>query len=113
MNTNERKAQLWGLNKINSATPGKLYIIKDFSTHTGSVVKEQKEITGPGKMHHGFILDTEIWGVFQILNYSFYNDIYAVMSNNLSIMYENIGISQVHMKHRKSVCKSIGLSFAA
>lgn len=72
----KHNCELWDLNKINSATPGKLYIVKDFSTHTGSNIKEQKEIARSGKIHHCFILATEILGVFQILSYSFYNGLF-------------------------------------
>lgn len=44
------KEQFWNFYKINSAAPGKQYIIKDFSTHIGSNVKEQKEITRLGEI---------------------------------------------------------------
>lgn len=74
VNTNERKEQLWDLEKINAVTPGKLYII-NFSTHIGSNVKDKKEIIRPGKMHHIFILDSEIWRMFLMFNYSFYNNL--------------------------------------
>lgn len=49
MNTSETKEQVHELKKVNSATPGKLYITEDFNTHIGSNVKKQKEITATGK----------------------------------------------------------------
>lgn len=46
MNTNETKEQFCELKKVNSATPGKLYITEDFNTHIGSNVKSKRKSLG-------------------------------------------------------------------
>lgn len=50
-------------------------------------------------MHHSFNLDIEIWGMFKSLILASIMTYLCSYDKQISVMYENVGISHIYVKH--------------